>query len=1470
MLEGSPPIDTALPPPIKWYLRFLHKCFVKSRGEGSPNPCGQITSKDLQFLFWPFLSTSGDHESSTSMKISDSHGNGTPLHSNNAHVQQDEELQQENLTGETSWCLQYGVEFAKWRDKLCTHLCTDLKIPMEIAVGDPNAHKEKKYNWLPASDYLLSPTEFIHLHNLLLHHSSQPEELELGLKRGLMDGLSLGTSTVGIVVTLLDILARETQACECCHAHGGSNHSAAECIGRCCGCNQPRHQVLTKNAGLLLLCLVRRFSKECDVLWVFLVQNLIVAAPTARENFALEKYDPSCELLTDRVLPCVGQLADLPMPAMHSVLLSCIKHEIDAVLLRGMRELLPNQAEALSWAERSGRRLEQVIWPTLVKQIDQHPFLFVYYASLEHLALFGAGGSAELRGSSCKISGVFPCLQELSPVDFIRITKKEPQYTLPLLQFLKAGRSIKVVEQLLHEKRGQPANPFVLDKHALQQEDHVAAIHHQLALQQNSGQGDLQLDFFCLEVVAFSGGSFQCFFGMEPGGDKAAMDKDHIGMETETFEEDSNWKKPDKNDRTHALASFEGRLLLAYQLQHWTQGVGVRNVKFSSKFESLKKVYYHVLCLYCIFPAVDERVSAELSALKQVLTLWPEEKAQCKMFQSKMGQAEAIQPAKRPKFDSLQPRIPTNLSQTGEEKAEPDWIVEAICRSSCSLEKHLQPYLRGFGKRDLGTGRHCNSSQQNAPSSQVSSQGDTGARSESSPQQTVVKYLVSNPCKIPAMGTFAQNPRVLKVAWKAIQKVLMVTNIPAQTDIDVLELWIQFLENYRNADNPREKIAKLMDNDQSILAPITQYVFLTPCPIASWSSDLMERVFTTSRGIVRRAFGEAWEKIQHLSAGEPVSYPLIDVVKNSEAVATFLEAELSSSNCVGCITVDSEELAKKKFMSKAGILDLLSMVFASCKPDLRNNVLIHLKKSNLFRMHLVQDSKEGSYTMDLGIVTEDLDEGLAKQGQQLEKGSSYLLPLIMMAVIFWHSKLLDEVEISERRSACMGVWKLNPTEQRALICHILATSQPPTLDSLPCYDQSPAAAMTGASLSSSEVSCEEMLCKLEAIFPAEDKLRRHHEVVDWVLLCCRLCIRMNIANIGAICRLHPQTVRDILVHRIDEDSDQARMLGEKGSSWLTCLQELSSELSNGLLAWLPVEVHLNFTNTNMAIPGTFWDETNSSKLVEELVTCLASSDLGVRCSTYAFVVAQCHRRDFIGLLAHGLCEKIKASVLSEEQEALLGILIPCLLRQPMHQCSKGHQPLVSIILQATEKALGIQSHMKESLKTEQHVKALLRVILVACQASPASFAQGMMPRLLFGLVLTEELNEEVLVGAMRCLVVLSAHLPKTSDIVTQIRNLLLHLFQKPSGDYIWYLAMTCGESIAMHLCPIPSVPGFGPISPGDTTMASTRTEGFPTPDIILKCNNNQDNLVSSRLLKRVIPLKGLLFRFHAFLASRPA
>jgi hypothetical protein len=58
----------------------------------------------------------------------------------------------------------------------------------------------------------------------------------------------------------------------------------------------------------------------------------------------------------------------------------------------------------------------------------------------------------------------------------------------------------------------------------------------------------------------------------------------------------------------------------------------------------------------------------------------------------------------------------------------------------------------------------------------------------------------------------------------------------------------------------------------------------------------------------------------------------------------------------------------------------------------------------------------------------------------------------------------------------------------------------------------------------------------------------------------------------------------------------------------------------------------------------------------------------------------------------------------------------------------------------------------------------------------------MMPRLLFGLVLTEELNEEVLVGAMRCLVVLSAHLPKTSDIVAQIQKLLLHLFQKPSGQ----------------------------------------------------------------------------------------
>ncbi len=87
---------------------------------------------------------------------------------------------------------------------------------------------------------------------------------------------------------------------------------------------------------------------------------------------------------------------------------------------------------------------------------------------------------------------------------------------------------------------------------------------------------------------------------------------------------------------------------------------------------------------------------------------------------------------------------------------------------------------------------------------------------------------------------------------------------------------------YRTADNPREKIAKLLENDQSILTPITQdgcsvfAVFLTPCPIASWSLDLMERVFTMSRGIVRRAFGEAWEKIQHLSAGEPVSYPLIN------------------------------------------------------------------------------------------------------------------------------------------------------------------------------------------------------------------------------------------------------------------------------------------------------------------------------------------------------------------------------------------------------------------------------------------------------------------------------------------------------------------------------------------------------------------------------------------------------------------
>lgn len=55
------------------------------------------------------------------------------------------------------------------------------------------------------------------------------------------------------------------------------------------------------NAAALLIWLLRPDSKEsCDSTWVIIINNLLLAALSTREGFAIQSYDPSGELLSER------------------------------------------------------------------------------------------------------------------------------------------------------------------------------------------------------------------------------------------------------------------------------------------------------------------------------------------------------------------------------------------------------------------------------------------------------------------------------------------------------------------------------------------------------------------------------------------------------------------------------------------------------------------------------------------------------------------------------------------------------------------------------------------------------------------------------------------------------------------------------------------------------------------------------------------------------------------------------------------------------------------------------------------------------------------------------------------------------------------------------------------------------------------------------------------------------------------
>ena len=56
------------------------------------------------------------------------------------------------------------------------------------------------------------------------------------------------------------------------------------------------------NAAALLIWLFRPDSTEsCDDTWVIVINNLLLASFNTRERFAIQSYDPSGELLSDRL-----------------------------------------------------------------------------------------------------------------------------------------------------------------------------------------------------------------------------------------------------------------------------------------------------------------------------------------------------------------------------------------------------------------------------------------------------------------------------------------------------------------------------------------------------------------------------------------------------------------------------------------------------------------------------------------------------------------------------------------------------------------------------------------------------------------------------------------------------------------------------------------------------------------------------------------------------------------------------------------------------------------------------------------------------------------------------------------------------------------------------------------------------------------------------------------------------------------
>ncbi|KAG0615962.1 hypothetical protein M758_5G079600 [Ceratodon purpureus] len=1429
MAQGSAPEVDSFPPAIKWYLRLLRKCAGKVVGSESQSAASIIKKSDIDFLFWPFIIPSVE------MKANFTLCKQTPS----------EEAR--------DWSLRYGMHVKRWRDSLIDQLRSDLRMPK--ATDLQSVDEEPCYNWLPFAEYALSSDQWMWLHDFLLHSKGSVRDIESRHKR-FLEISATGARILGIGAALVEILAQEMRTCKSYHvpenmqeALSDSNGIRQDHAAECCGCIH-QDSKCTGNAAALLIWLFRPDSTEsCDDTWVIVINNLLLSSFNTRERFAIRSYDPSGELLSDRVDPGLTHEDKEPLQVIDSTIITLVQNEKEFILNKWPNGAIQLRAQTFKQAERSKWRLEEVVWPALLSYLSCFSYSFTCHRVLEILETFGPR-CLDVDDLS-KDKSPFPRLQ-LHMEQFLRLVKLSPIFFLPLLRFSLSASKVAAINCFKPgDKKNHSLQDYAsvqLDLCELQEEEFMAAVYH--CVSQESEVWTEQPDFLLLQVVAFSGGSFRYLVGecerSEEPSKSNVMQKSGTQSNARIFRGLVARGKED-SDTSGLVTAIEGRRLLAWKLRAWNMtSKAVSNVLVKenlSKLEALNKIYIWVSALRTKFPPVDTWVGIGLSGVGRALRVHEEDALWEREFTNEEADKGA-RSAKRPRLSSSTTSALPTMS-LGAEREDPEWIVEALCRSSVSLERYLMLYL-GFNDTKRGRPRK---SQATGSKQKVSSEVVCLHR------QNVVSYFAKFPSQIPNLSSLCWNTSIYQVACESIQEA--ATNTSLTHGSDIFELWFQFLEKLREVGSVRSSTYL---EKGSLLKRMTECALRHPTLISNWPQDLLENLVSVSPGLVHRICEELRGHIESRLVTE-----LKDVEKNSneftlsgvvaamdlkpKVVAEYLESTLVA-------TYSNVEKASQPPKSRSSLLDLLSIVFALCKPESRNIVLLHLQESNLCKSTI-----KGFDVIPLQAPVVDARVRRAEvlqAEQHLQKDQLVLLgPAFVLAVVLWRCKILKDLKPTYVRrgdltstdqisDAFQMDQNLSHSELRAAICHVLLTSEPQL-----CINHQEGDQRAQTDAQTSYVSGEEMVFQLQAFASLEENPSLCRAINSWILLCCRMSVSLNLDHIRALCRLHPCMIRDALIKRIEEEMMEASRVGGK-SGWKNCLEQLKEGLLQGLLSWLPLDGRSHFTTT-VGVPSGFWLGSNS-KGVEEILSCLSSTDVGVRRSAYYLVVTHQHHHHFVSSLTLELCKKVVSSEFNIEQEALLGVLVPVLLSEP-HTASFIVDSVVVLFRKAKELALSPGSCVEEtnvtSFSEPQHVKALLRVALLACEVSPDSFATEEIALLLITLAMVEDPLEEIAVSAIQCLGVLAMDLQVTLKNMKIVQGLLIHLVYKPAGDYVWQAAMTFADRFSAGIA-----------HRKDTALGvkknSTIESSFQIQELLHRCP-----------LQRSVPLQAILKRLDHIHSYQP-